>query len=61
MTAGTTAMTAFDALRKEPVDALFIEQQRQGAKVTFASVKKVADSLGLVDIFISPSGGKGAA
>lgn len=47
----------FDALLMEPVDALSIEQQRRGAKVTFASVKKVADSLELVDRFIGPSGG----
>jgi hypothetical protein len=38
----------FNALLSERGDALFIEDQRQSAKVSLASVKKIVDSLELV-------------
>lgn len=44
-----------------PADALVMERKRQEAKVTLASVKKVADSMEHVERFIAKSGGSGAA
>ena len=53
--------TQFDELLSAPANALVMERKRQEAKVTLASVKKVADSMEHVERLIGKSGGSGAA